>query len=611
MKKIIKENYILLIFIITNLINSALLIKMTTHINNFRFIIGDLLVLLFISGFSFIVKKRKLYFFFWSLVLSLVCCINSLYFNQYNDFISFSLLNALFQALKLPKAAITDVFEFVDFIFILQPIFMLIVLKFDKTKQNINKQNFKQFLLASFILLVIMIMNLSSNDIYRFKNEWNKVYVANNFGIYVYQIKDITYFLKRNLFPSLGKENAIKNISKYKYENTIVNEYTDIFKDKNMILIHAESVQSLFVEASIGGKEIMPNLSKIAKEGLYFTNYYSQESTGTSSDTEFTINNSLLPVGVGTVFLDYYDNNYLSMPTILKEKGYYTFSMHGNICEFWNRNKMYEKIGYEHFYCYDEYDLTDKIGIGLSDKSFLNQSVDIIKQINTKYDKYYGTLITLTNHTPFYNEGKVSFDVSYMEGTNMGDYIKLLHYFDEAIGDFINKMAENNLLEDTVIVIYGDHDAKFKTKDYDRYLNYDIKNDQMLDESNENYIEIDFYKYEDLTKVPLIIWTKDKKVSGRVDTLMGAYDVLPTLGNMFGFKSKYQLGHDIFNVEDNIVVFPDGNWRTDKVYYNNQKNEYKLLTNENISENYIKEKEAFAKKVLEISNSLIKYNLFD
>ena len=52
---------------------------------------------------------------------------------------------------------------------------------------------------------------------------------------------------------------------------------------------------------------------------------------------------------------------------------------------------------------------------------------------------------------------------------------------------------------------------------------------------------------------------------------MGMYDLMPTLGNMFGFYNKYALGHDIFDIKDqNIVIFPTGNWLTKDMYYNNQ-----------------------------------------
>ena len=66
---------------------------------------------------------------------------------------------------------------------------------------------------------------------------------------------------------------------------------------------------------------------------------------------------------------------------------------------------------------------------------------------------------------------------------------------------------------------------------------------------------------------------------------MGMYDVQPTLGNMFGFTNKYALGHDIFDIKgNNIVVFPNSNWVTNKVYYNSQKGEYLALTKSPIAD---------------------------
>ena len=93
-----------------------------------------------------------------------------------------------------------------------------------------------------------------------------------------------------------------------------------------------------------------------------------------------------------------------------------------------------------------------------------------------------------------------------------------------------------------------------------------------------------------------------------IDKVMGAIDVMPTIGNMFGVDTKYALGNDIFSVEDNIVVFPNGNWLTDKIYYNNQLSEYKMY--ESVDSNYIKEKEEYARNLIETSNNIIRYNLF-
>ena len=587
----LKNNYIIYIFVISSLINSTLLLFTTTGLGNIRFILSDLVILLLICSFSFLVKKRNLYFLIFSIILSSICCINSVYYNNYNDFASVYLFETMFQAFKLPSEAVTSVFQVSDFIFIWQILLMIILYRMNKYEKNVI--NFKRSLLVTFSLFVIILLTCTSNDIYRFTHDWNKSYVVRNFGIYSYQVNDIFTVMKKFICPNCGKDEAQVIVDEYfRNKGTEENEYTNIFKDKNILFIHAESVQQMFLNSEINNQVITPNLNKLASEGLYFSNYYSQESVGTSSDTEFTITNSILPVGTGTVFINYDYNNYQSMIKSFEEIGYYTFSMHGNICEYWNRSQMYQAIGYDRFYCYNDYDLTDQIGIGLSDKSFFSQSADIISDIHNNHDKFYGTLIMLTNHTPFYNDGKVEFDVGNMEGTKIGNYLKLLHYADEAIGEFITKLDDLGVLEDTVIVIYGDHDAKFTIKQYEEYLGKDI----------------DFYEYEQLTKVPLIIWTKDKQVQGEITKIMGAYDVMPTLANMFDFEYEYALGHDIFSIDENIVVFPNGNWVTDKVYYNNQLSDYKVYNE--VSEEYLKENEEKAKKVVEISNYLIRYNLF-
>ena len=77
-------------------------------------------------------------------------------------------------------------------------------------------------------------------------------------------------------------------------------------------------------------QDLTPNMNKLAKEGIYFDNFYAEESTGTSSDSEFTFASSLMPASNGTVFMNYFDRNYTTIQKLMQEKGYYTFSMHGN-----------------------------------------------------------------------------------------------------------------------------------------------------------------------------------------------------------------------------------------------------------------------------------------
>lgn len=233
MLKFIKENMVMIIFTLTSLINSFLLVNMTCGIYNIRFLICDLFILLFICSFSFLIKNKNLYFLIFSIILTSICTINSFYYNEFNDFNSIYLFETLFQALALPSAAITNVFEFKDFIFIFQVIIMLVVIIIFKNDKNKSVIKFKNTLVLSFSILVIILLNFSSNDIYKFKNTWNNVYQVRNFGVYSYQLKDIGETIAL-LFDDIGKNKASEEVLSFysSKEDSKDNEYTNIFKDK-------------------------------------------------------------------------------------------------------------------------------------------------------------------------------------------------------------------------------------------------------------------------------------------------------------------------------------------------------------------------------------------
>ena len=315
----------------------------------------------------------------------------------------------------------------------------------------------------------------------------------------------------------------------------------------------------------------------------------------------------------------------ITMPKLLKEKGYYTFSMHGNTGDFWNRNTMHKTLGYDKFYSKDSYIIDETIGLGISDKSFYKQSVEKIKKIAEENKKYYGLLITLTNHTPFSDlelmeEYKTTIDVKlnnqtitreYLNNTTMGNYLRSVHYADNALGEFINSLDKEGLLENTVVVIYGDHDARLSYNDFNLLYNYDPLTNTILTEEDEGYTEYNEYIYELDRKVPLVVWTKNKKYSSEVTTPMGMIDVLPTLGNMFGVQGDYALGKDILNIKDNdnIVTFIDGSFLTSKIYYNDPKREIYSINNEPITEEYIEKGITQSSEIIEISNNIILYDL--
>lgn len=639
-KNYCKNNILFLIFVISSVINGFLLRCLTVH-NYFdiRPIIADFAVVVIVGSFGYLIKpkRRFIYYLVWSIIYSAICVINSMYYTNYFSFSSISLLATSFLIVDVGDAVVENVMELKDFSYLWQIVVLILVhIKLCKSNYYVKVDRVKKKFLYTICMggsfAFIFLLTLSSTDIGRLTKQWNREYIVMRYGIYTYQFSDVFASLTPTINSMFGYDKNAKLFRDYydlnSYSN-VQNEYTDIFKGKNVLVIHGESIQKFVMDTKINGVELTPNINKLASEGIFFNNFYAEESVGTSSDSEFSFSTSLLPAVSGTVAINYWDREYPTIQKEFKNLGYYVFSMHANNCSFWNRNLLHQSFGYDKFYCYtDAYDIDETIGLGLSDKSFFRQSIDYIKDINKENQNWYGTMIMLTNHTPFshingfsdldvsykYNvvdkDGKiVEKKASYLEGTVLGNYFKSVHYADEAIGQLINDMDKEGLLDNTVIVLYGDHDAKIKKSEYEYYYNYDYKTNSMLSEDDPNYHEVTDYEYEINRKVPFIIWSKDSSVKLESNKVGGMIDVFPTLGNLFGFSNRYSLGNDLFSVNDNLVVFPDGNWITDKMYYNSQKEEALLLNSDPISVDYIQNNNKIAEERISVSNSIIVYDL--
>ena len=630
--KAFKNDYpIMTLYVVGNFLNAIFLRAFTTGHFQVRSIFFDLAFILILTAISFLISNKGRYrYYFWTTFLMVATCmVNSLYYNYYNSFVSFSLLATSVFVKDVGDAIVEMVVRLCD----LSYLWMFIALFISKKKMtetfNVNKRKFVKTIAISFVAMAIGCALPPYNSFSRLYKLWNRVMVMDSWGPYVYQVDDLVQSLKPTFNNIFGYDKALKDTNDYYKENIKepkANAYTGIFDGKNVIAVHAESLQTFTIGKEFNGVEVTPNINKLVNSGIYFDNFYAQVGVGTSSDTEFTYSTSLLPSNNGTVFVNYYNDHFVTMQNLLKNKGYYVFSMHGNDGDFWNRETMHLNMGYDKMYSKSSFVIDEEYGLGLSDKSFFRQVVPMIKDINENVGTpYYGTLITLTNHTPWkdvleYDDLDLTINVDidgevvnreYINNMMIGKYLKSVHYMDEAIGNFINDMDEAGLLDNTVIVIYGDHDARIAKKQFDYMYNYDRVNDRMLTEGDEGYTEFNNYDYELSKNVPFIIWTKDMKKSEVISTPMGMIDALPTLGNMLGVYNKYSLGKDIMSTkkEDGIVVFKDGSYITDKVYYNAKSNETYAISNSVLENDYISKRSEYADKIIEVSNNIIIYDL--
>ncbi len=644
-KKYFSTNILFLSYVILSILIGVNLRAYTVGLTlSIKPVISDLMVAVIIGSFGYFFKPKNQFKYF----LIIICLFtflgvgNSIYYTWYKSFLSISLIDSLKMVGEV-KSSLFDKLQFIDIAFLIYPIILVIIHKnlnkrkyyFEVEKVAKGKKMFLKTVIGGFIILFLMVISLSATDMSRIVKQWNREYIVQRFGIYTYTFNDLIQSLEPKLNTLFGYDEAAREFREFykeeiKNRNFTTNKYTNVFEGKNLLVIHAESIQTFLIGLKINGQEITPNLNKLSKSSLYFSRFYPQIGTGTSSDTEFTFETGLMPSTSGIAFVSYFDRKYEGLASILDQKGYYTFSMHANNGDYWNRNTMYKNLGYQKFYSQNSFEVTEEntIGLGLSDKEFFKQIIPILKDIKINKEPYYGKIITLTNHSPFSEVDKYDpLDLTmqytyeddnginqtgvsnYLEGTEMGNYLKSAHYADAALGELFNSLEENGLLENTVILLYGDHEAKISKSQFDLLYNYDPLTNGVKDENAEGYISLENYKYDLLRNTPLMIWAPGTKYVKQINDVVGMYDLLPTLANMFNFKYTYAMGHDIFSKNENIVIFPNGNFMTEKVYYNSLKGDYITLTDEPLEEGYIDRLKAYVEIRLSVSQNLITHDL--
>ena len=685
----IATNRLFLAFVILTLIETILIRNFTLgKAFSFKPFLVDLALIIIIGSLSYLIKPKNQFKFllFWTILITAICIVNSIYYTFYLSFTSFSLLSTLGQVNDVTDSLV-EKFKVVDFIYLLAPLFLIIThTSLIRTnyyqlisKVEKGKRMFSLTLMVGVFLVAATIVSLTATDYSRLAKQWNREYIVERFGIIVYQGNDLIQSLTPKISSLFGYDKATKIFREFYQElwaepKPATNKYTGILNGMNVVFVHMESVQSFLVGRQVNNQEITPTINSLIDEGLYFSNFYSQASVGTSSDTEFTLLTSLMPALSGTVFVSYYDRDYVSIPKILKEKGYYTFSMHGNKGDMWNRAAAHESLGYDNFFSKTSYDVTEEntIGLGISDQAFFEQSQAKLENIENSYENYMGTIITLSNHSPFAATAKGNKELydyygkldltntyqsknsltgkvetvtdPYLSDTKLGNYLISAHYSDLALGEFMDYVKNSEYYNNTVFIFYGDHDAKLSSSEYQYYYNYNTETGEEYKEGDPNYIEYNSFNYELNRSTPLIFWTKNTDVQKKLqasnkgvnNNVMGMYDILPTLGNMMGFTDPYALGHDIFNTKDkNIVIFPNGNFMTNKIYYNNSTSSYIALNKKyydkkthkytnnvaakvdsngyydgvEIGEDYIADLKLYVEKRLDVSNAIIVHDL--
>jgi len=559
-------------------------------------------IILIIAFSAFMKRKhRQRFLLICNIMITLIIISDLTYFRYFKDVISLPvLINGLM--LGAVGSSVASLFHISDLLYGIDLITVYPLLSFISKAKHVDiKLKSKAISFFSLIMLSCSILGIKFYGFYiehpkLMTTMYNRVYVVEKLGILNYHYLDVYKSLcsgvTRRIPISKAKEDQIETF--LQTNNSTTNNYYGIEKGKNLIIIQVESLQQFAINSMINGKEITPNLNKFLGKSLYFDNYFYQVAAGGTSDAEFISNNSLYPAASGAAYFLYAGNTFNSLSKELRSQGYDTAALHGFKETFWNRNVIYKNFQFNNFFMEKDYNIDEKIGLGISDRSFLNQSIDKIKSLNKPY---YSFLITLSSHLPYDNTGE-NFDVGSIDGTLLGNYLKSIHYTDKQLGMFLQKLNNEGILKDSVVVIYGDHSAI--TKDNAEQL-AEFKN---IDQMNElSWIE--------LQKVPLIIHFPDESIKGVNSIYSGQIDLYPTLNNLFALNVKSLMGQDLLNSPLGNVIFRNGSFINDSVYYTSQSNTYyNVKTGEKLTETAeLKDRKEEAISKLNYSDNILKHDL--
>jgi len=421
--------------------------------------------------------------------------------------------------------------------------------------------SFGSLLLVSCLINGVKFHDLSLEQPRLISTLYNKVYVVKSLGAINYHLLDTCSTaissVSRRIPVSQAKEDQIKTFLDTNSSRT--SDYSGIAEGKNLIVIQVEALQQFVINRSVNGQEVTPNLNRLLGDSMYFDNYYYQVAAGGTSDAEFLSNNSLYPAASGAAYFLYAGNEFHSLSNELDAKGYYTAAMHGYKETFWNRNVIYRSLGFDDFYSENDYSIDQVVGLGLSDQSFWSQTA---MKLQGFQEPYYAFAVTLSSHFPYDDlENYDDFGTGEYEGTFMGDYLKSIHYADAQIGMFLDELEADGTLDDTVIAIYGDHSAITKENAAELYSFCGI-----TEPGDLSWIE--------LQKVPMIVHLPGGSLNGVDSTCAGQVDFYPTLANLMGVETKNVMGRDLLNSGSGVVIFRDGSFITETVYYKAQDDVY-------------------------------------
>ena len=530
----------------------------------FLLLINPLPTAMLLIGIGLFFKGRKSY---WIMViidflLSLWLFSNILYYREFSDFLSTSIINTSGSTSDYLGKSIAGITKGTDFLVFLDVVIIVLLIAFKVFKIDVRRLKLKISLLIEGLAVVLIGTNLTMAQKDRpglLTRTFDNNYIVKYLGLNSFAVYDGVKTAQSNAIMAKANHSDLKTVQSYIKKNYIAPnpEYYGVAKNKNVLVIHLESFQQFLIDYKWHGKEVTPNLNKLyhANDTISFDNFFNQVGQGKTSDAEMMLENSIFGLQSGSAMSSYgTSNTFESAPAILgQQAGYTSAVMHGGAGSFWNRDNAYKSFGYDYFMPLSYYQNKKGyyLGYGIKDKLFFDQSIKYIEHLP---QPFYLKMITVTNHYPYDLDKKnQSIDKTDTGDKTVDGYVQTAHYLDEAIGELMSYLKKSGLEKNTLIMLYGDH--------YGISGNHHKASAQLLNkDSFNNFDNLQFQR------VPLMFHMPGLK-GGINHTYGGEIDVRPTLFNLLGINDQnmIQFGHSLLAKNaPQIVAQRNGDFITPK-----------------------------------------------
>ena len=531
---------------------------------NFLLLINPLPTAILLIGIGLFFKGRKSY---WIMViidflLSLWLFSNILYYREFSDFLSTSIIKTSGSTSDNLGKSIAGITKGTDFLVFLDVVIIVLLIAFKVFKIDVRRLKLKVSFLIEGLAVVLIGTNLTMAQKDRsglLTRTFDNNYIVKYLGLNAFAVYDGVKTAQNNAIMAKANHSDLKTVQSYIKKNYIAPnpEYYGVAKNKNVLVIHLESFQQFLIDYKWHGKEVTPNLNKLyhANDTISFDNFFNQVGQGKTSDAEMMLENSIFGLQSGSAMSSYgTSNTFESAPAILCQKAGYTSAvMHGGAGSFWNRDNAYKSFGYNYFMPLSYYQNKKGyyLGYGIKDKLFFDQSIKYMEHLP---QPFYLKMITVTNHYPYDLDKKnQSIDKTDTGDKTVDGYVQTAHYLDQAIGELMSYLKKSGLEKNTLIMLYGDH--------YGISGNHHKASAQLLDkDSFNNFDNLQFQR------VPLMFHMPGLK-GGINHTYGGEIDVRPTLFNLLGINDQnmIQFGHSLLAKNaPQIVAQRNGDFITPK-----------------------------------------------